>query len=89
MSALILASKSASRRAMLDAAGVAYETIPAAIDERALEAGLQGASPAELAEALAVAKAAAVAVQYFRKSRRLMGMQTPFQGRAGFPGGPL
>lgn len=58
---LILASKSASRRAMLDAAGVAYESIPADIDERAVEAGLQGAEPEEIAEALAVAKAAAVA----------------------------
>jgi tetratricopeptide (TPR) repeat protein len=36
---LILASKSASRRAMLDAAGVAYEAVPADIDERAVEAG--------------------------------------------------
>lgn len=58
---LILASKSASRRAMLDAAGVAYQSIPADLDERAVEAGLAGASPAEIAEALSVAKAAAVA----------------------------
>lgn len=64
MSILILASKSASRRAMLDAAGVSYESVPAEIDERALEAGLEGALPAEVAEALAVAKAAAVAVQH-------------------------
>lgn len=58
---LILASKSASRRAMLDAAGVTYASVPADIDERAVEAGLEGAAPAEIAEALAVAKAAAVA----------------------------
>lgn len=58
---LILASKSASRRAMLDAAGVVYECIPADIDERAVEAGLVGAAPDEVAEALSVAKAAAVA----------------------------
>lgn len=58
---LILASKSASRRAMLDAAGVAYESIPADIDERAVEASLEGAGPHEVAEALSVAKAAAVA----------------------------
>jgi septum formation protein len=58
---LILASKSASRRAMLDAAGVGYESVPADIDERAVEAGLAGASPAEVAGALAVAKAAVVA----------------------------
>ena len=63
---LILASKSASRRAMLDAAGVAYESIPADIDERAVEVGLAGAAPAEVAEALAVAKAAAVAALYPR-----------------------
>ena len=58
---LILASKSASRRAMLEAAGVAYHSIPADIDERAIEAGLAEAAPSEVAEALAVAKAAAVA----------------------------
>jgi septum formation protein len=57
---LILASKSASRRAMLDAAGVAYQSIPADIDERAVEAGLVGSQPPEVAEALAVAKAAAL-----------------------------
>jgi len=58
---LILASKSAARRAMLDAAGVAYDSIPADIDERAVEASLTGAAPGGVAEALAVAKAAAVA----------------------------
>jgi len=58
---LILASKSASRRAMLDAAGVAYDSIPADIDERAVEAGVEGSAPSDVAEALAVAKAAAVA----------------------------
>lgn len=58
---LILASKSASRRAMLDAACVAYEAIPANIDERAVEEGLEDALPAEVAEALSVAKAAALA----------------------------
>jgi septum formation protein len=49
---------------MLDAAGVTYESIPADIDERAVEAGLEGASPADIAEALAVAKASAVAEQH-------------------------
>ncbi|KUO56700.1 MAG: septum formation protein Maf [Sphingomonadales bacterium BRH_c3] len=58
---IILASKSASRRAMLDAAGVAHEGIPAVLDERAVEAGLQGCLPGEIAEALSVAKAQAVA----------------------------
>ncbi len=59
---LILASKSASRRAMLDAAGVAYDAVPADVDERSVEAGLAGAAPGDVAEALAVAKAAAVAL---------------------------
>ncbi len=58
---LILASKSASRRAMLDAAGVTYEARPASIDERALEDEMAGSAPHEIAEALAVAKAAAIA----------------------------
>ena len=58
---LILASKSASRRAMLDAAGVAYQALPAELDERAIEEGLIGALPQEIAEALSVAKAAALA----------------------------
>ena len=61
---LVLASKSASRRAMLDAAGVAYCSIPADIDERAVEAGLHDAAPADIAEALSVAKAAAVAANH-------------------------
>jgi len=61
---LILASKSASRRAMLDAAGVAYEAVPADLDERGVEVGLAGATPGEVAEALSVAKAAAVAAQH-------------------------
>lgn len=58
---IILASKSQSRRAMLDAAGVIYEALPADIDERALEEGIAGCAPGEIAEALSVAKAEAVA----------------------------
>lgn len=57
---LILASASASRRAMLEAAGVPFQVIPAAIDERALEAGLVGHPAAEMARALAEAKALAI-----------------------------
>jgi len=57
---LILASKSASRRAMLEAAGVAFESVPADLDERALEASLAGRAPAAIALALAEAKALAV-----------------------------
>lgn len=57
---LILASQSASRRAMLHAADVAFEAVPAALDERALEAGLGDAGPDAVALALAEAKALAV-----------------------------
>jgi septum formation protein len=60
---IILASKSQSRRAMLDAAGVAYEAVPADVDERAIEAELAGAAPAKIAESLAIAKAQAVSAQ--------------------------
>ena len=57
---VVLASKSASRRAMLGAAGVEFDVVPAAIDERALEAGLGDAAPAAIALALARAKALSV-----------------------------
>ena len=60
---IVLASQSASRRAMLDAAGVAYEALPAHLDERAIEAGLAGADPGEIALALAEAKAVAVSAE--------------------------
>ncbi len=46
---------------MLDAAGVRHKAIPADLDERAIEDSLEGATPAEIAQALSVAKAAAVA----------------------------
>jgi septum formation protein len=64
---LILASKSQSRQAMLDAAGVAYTSIPAEIDERAIEADLNGSGAGEIAEALSVAKAHAVSTQHTEK----------------------
>jgi septum formation protein len=57
---IVLASKSQSRQAMLAAAGVAFEARPGAVDERALEAALGDAPPAEVALALARAKALAV-----------------------------
>ena len=57
---IVLASKSASRRAMLGAAGVEFEVRPAALDERALEADMAGAGPREVALALAQAKALSV-----------------------------
>jgi septum formation protein len=57
---LVLASKSAIRRQMLEAADIPIEAIPADIDERQLEMQAVGASPAEIAALLAVAKAQAV-----------------------------
>lgn len=59
MSAVVLASGSATRRAMLEAAGVAVTVSPAAIDEGEVKASMraEGASPADVAEALAVLKA--------------------------------
>lgn len=60
---IVLASQSASRKAMLAAAGVAFEAMPAHLDERALEAGLAGAAPEAVALALAEAKARAVSAE--------------------------
>lgn len=57
---IVLASKSASRRAMLEAAGVDFEARAADVDERAIEAELAGARPDQVALALAKAKALAV-----------------------------
>lgn len=56
---LILASKSAARRAVLDGAGVRYEALVAGVDEEAVKAGLlaEGAGPREVADALAELKA--------------------------------
>lgn len=64
---ILLASGSASRRAMLTAAGVAFEAMPAAIDERALETEMAGAEAGEIAQALAAAKAAAISAQHPRR----------------------
>lgn len=56
--ALILASASAVRRQMLDAAGVEYRAIPSSVDEAALK--MAGGGAAAMAIALAGAKAEAV-----------------------------
>jgi septum formation protein len=59
---LILASTSATRMAMLEAAGVPFEARPPRIDEASLKVGLcrQGIAPGDLADALAEAKALAL-----------------------------
>jgi septum formation protein len=59
---LLLASKSAARRQMLEAAGVPFETVEAELDEEAAKAGLWGAGfdPRGVAEELAQLKALSV-----------------------------
>ena len=56
---LVLASQSASRRAMLDAAGVPYEAVSPQVDEESAKASLLAAkvAPRNLADALAELKA--------------------------------
>src|SRR3546814_12945680 len=60
---LILASKSASRRAMLDAAGVPYEAVAANVDEEAVKIAMRAekVAPRDLADALAELKAIKIA----------------------------
>jgi septum formation protein len=59
---LILASESASRKAMLDAAGVVYTARAAGVDETALKRDLPGVCGHDIAMVLAEAKALAVSV---------------------------
>lgn len=54
---IVLASTSASRRAMLTAAGVAHEALPAHVDEDAVKAAMGEVAPRDLADALAEMKA--------------------------------
>lgn len=57
---LVLASSSASRAAMLSAAGVPFEAVAPLIDERAVKDELHDITPATLAATLAQKKALAV-----------------------------
>lgn len=56
---IILASRSAARRAVLDGAGVAYEAVVAGVDEDAVKVEMlaRGASPSDVADTLAELKA--------------------------------
>jgi septum formation protein len=58
---VILASKSAARRALLVGAGVAFDAVEAGVDEAAVKTELlaKGATPRDVAEALAEKKALA------------------------------
>lgn len=70
---LLLASRSAIRRQMLEAAGLPVDVETADIDERGLEAAQRkaGAGPAQVAQALAIAKA--TAVSRLRPGRLVLG----------------
>jgi septum formation protein len=59
---LLLASQSETRRAMLEAAGVPFDTVPAPLDEEEAKAGLAAAGfePRDMAEMLAEMKAKSV-----------------------------
>lgn len=57
---LILASRSAARRAMLADAGVVFSVEDAGVDEDAIKVAMADAAPTDLAVELAVAKALAV-----------------------------
>ncbi|MCW1429267.1 Maf family protein [Novosphingobium sp. JCM 18896] len=61
---LILASQSGSRKAMLAAAGVPFQAIPAHIDERAIEESQAGKPPEVIALLLAEQKAFAVSCEH-------------------------
>jgi len=61
---IILASQSASRKAMLSAAGVDFTAIPAHLDERSIELEMAGSPPGQIASALAAVKARAVSAAH-------------------------
>ncbi len=60
MSRLVLASGSRVRAAMLRQAGLAFQVLPADVDESVTKREMAGADPMRIAEALAVIKARAV-----------------------------
>ncbi|MDP1027821.1 nucleoside triphosphate pyrophosphatase [Sphingomonas sp. KR1UV-12] len=63
MTDLVLASQSASRRAMLEAAGVPFTAVAARVDEDAAKAALAHLTSRDLADALAEMKALKIASQ--------------------------
>jgi septum formation protein len=61
---LILASQSPARHALLANAGIAFEAIPAEIDERAIQLASGLSSPSEIAALLAREKAVSVSLRH-------------------------
>jgi septum formation protein len=68
---LILASQSRTRQHLLAHAGIAFDAVPAEIDERELERGSGLAAPGDIAALLARAKA--VAVSHRQPARLVVG----------------
>jgi septum formation protein len=68
---LVLASRSESRRTVLAAAGIPLEILAADLDERAIEAQADAASPSEVA--LVLARHKALAVTPLRPGRLVLG----------------
>ncbi len=68
---LVLASRSAARRTLLEAAGIAVELHPADLDERSVEANAASRQPAAVAAFLAREKASFVAA--LRPGRLVLG----------------
>ncbi len=80
---LVLASKSAVRRAMLEAAGIPLEIAPADIDERAVETRMASGTAADAASLLAREKARVAAARM--RGRLVVGAdQTLALGRTRF-----
>ena len=61
---LILASQSRARQDILAGAGIAFDAMPAALDERAIERELGLTAPGAVAERLAGAKAVSISTQH-------------------------
>ncbi len=70
---LVLASRSAGRRALLEAAGIPVELRPADIDERAAEQAARRAGADARGVALALAEAKAAAVSAVHSGRAVLG----------------
>ena len=70
---LILASQSATRKALLSGAGLRFETSPAQIDERALEAEVLGKGGDARSVACHLAEAKAIAVSTARQGAVVIG----------------
>jgi len=78
---IVLASESASRKAMLKAAGVDFEAVPARIDEEGVTAEMRGRSVRDVADRLAELKA--VKVSFQRPGRIVLGSDSMLEVERG------